>query len=246
MWSQGPVPLVLSHRGHHVRERENTIAAFDAAVAVGAHGIEFDVRATRRGALVVHHDEKVRLGARRRRLIESDRRELPGWVPTLKETLRWARKNPRILLDMEIKEPGTEGEAMRLVEAAHLTERTIVTSFHPDVCFQVRDHFSETITGFLLEEAVPEAVDVAVEAGAKLLVVHRSAVDAGLVVAARARGLDVWAWGANRVHDARALVDAGVRGIITDRADRILPPSPRAKAPTGRRQTVPGRGRRGS
>ena len=50
------MPEIFAHRGLHVTERENTIGAFEAAVALGVDGVELDVRRTRDGVLVVHHD----------------------------------------------------------------------------------------------------------------------------------------------------------------------------------------------
>ena len=50
---------IVAHRGLHVSERENTVAAFKAAVDLGVDGVELDVRRTRDGVLVVHHDAQV-------------------------------------------------------------------------------------------------------------------------------------------------------------------------------------------
>ena len=51
-----PFPLIIGHRGASAVAPENTMAAFREAIAVGAHGIEFDVRLTRDGIPVVIHD----------------------------------------------------------------------------------------------------------------------------------------------------------------------------------------------
>jgi glycerophosphoryl diester phosphodiesterase len=48
---------VYAHRGGAALRPENTIAAFDNGLAVGADGLELDVRLTRDGAVVVHHDD---------------------------------------------------------------------------------------------------------------------------------------------------------------------------------------------
>ena len=56
---------VYAHRGLHTSEIENTVAAFVEAKAVGVHGVELDVRRTKDGALVVHHDATISgVGAR--------------------------------------------------------------------------------------------------------------------------------------------------------------------------------------
>lgn len=49
-------PLVYAHRGGAALRPENTIAAFDNGLSLGADGLEFDVRLSRDGVVVVHHD----------------------------------------------------------------------------------------------------------------------------------------------------------------------------------------------
>src|SRR5580765_2802827 len=49
-------PLVFAHRGGSRLAPENTIAAFDRGMAAGADGLELDVRLSRDGVAVVHHD----------------------------------------------------------------------------------------------------------------------------------------------------------------------------------------------
>lgn len=49
-------PLVFAHRGGAALRPENTIAAFDHGLSLGADGLEFDVHLSRDGAVVVHHD----------------------------------------------------------------------------------------------------------------------------------------------------------------------------------------------
>src|SRR2546426_11966963 len=49
-------PLVFAHRGGGALAPENTIAAFDNGLRLGADGLELDVRLSRDGVAVVHHD----------------------------------------------------------------------------------------------------------------------------------------------------------------------------------------------
>jgi len=48
--------LVIAHRGASSDLPENTLPAFERAIALGADYVEFDVRAARDGSLVVCHD----------------------------------------------------------------------------------------------------------------------------------------------------------------------------------------------
>lgn len=53
-------PLVVGHRGASKAAPENTLAAFERALADGADGVEFDVRLARDGVPVVIHDATLR------------------------------------------------------------------------------------------------------------------------------------------------------------------------------------------
>jgi glycerophosphoryl diester phosphodiesterase len=51
-----PRPLVYAHRGGAALRPENTLAAFDHGLSLGADGLELDVHLSRDGVVVVHHD----------------------------------------------------------------------------------------------------------------------------------------------------------------------------------------------
>src|SRR5262245_60629173 len=53
---QAARPLVFAHRGGSRLAPENTMAAFDRGLALGADGLELDVHLSRDGVVVVHHD----------------------------------------------------------------------------------------------------------------------------------------------------------------------------------------------
>ena len=50
---------VIAHRGEHLSHTENTLAAFQAAIDLGADYFELDVRTTKDGKLVLMHDGNV-------------------------------------------------------------------------------------------------------------------------------------------------------------------------------------------
>jgi glycerophosphoryl diester phosphodiesterase len=50
------LPLVYAHRGGAALRPENTIAAFDHGLSLGADGLELDVHLSKDGVAVVHHD----------------------------------------------------------------------------------------------------------------------------------------------------------------------------------------------
>ena len=53
-------PLVFAHRGGAALAPENTFAAFDNGLALGADGLEPDVHLSRDGQVMVHHDADAR------------------------------------------------------------------------------------------------------------------------------------------------------------------------------------------
>ncbi len=53
-------PLNIAHRGGADLWPENTLAAFEGAIAIGADGAELDVHLSRDGELVVYHDEALK------------------------------------------------------------------------------------------------------------------------------------------------------------------------------------------
>lgn len=56
---QKDYPVILAHRGGRGLWPENTLFAFQQAVALGVDALEFDIRCTRDGVLVVIHDDSV-------------------------------------------------------------------------------------------------------------------------------------------------------------------------------------------
>jgi len=109
-------PWVIAHRGASADFLENTVPAFDAALAAGADAIELDVQRSRDGVAMVWHDRTLRhAGLPRRRVAGLTAKELgrlqagaargarfPGIpIPTLDEVL--GRYGGQIPLLLEIK-----------------------------------------------------------------------------------------------------------------------------------------------
>lgn len=56
--------MVISHRGRNTNNTENTVAAFDKALEMGAQGVECDLRLTLDNQVVVHHSNNLALSNR--------------------------------------------------------------------------------------------------------------------------------------------------------------------------------------
>lgn len=214
---------VFAHRGLHQSERENTLAAFGAARAAGADAVELDVRLTRDGALVVHHDPAVE----GRVIAHQDRSDLPDWVPTLAEAMAACEG---MLVNVEIKNYRHESEptyddtgAMARRVLGEITERgwaerCLISCFDLATCVAAREARPEVPVGLLVEPGVDlaHAARQAASAGLAALHPYHRDVDATLVEAARAAGLEINVWTVNRPEDLAAMVALGVDGLITD------------------------------
>jgi glycerophosphoryl diester phosphodiesterase len=103
-------PLLVGHRGvyEHPETLENTIAAFDLAIAHGG-GIEFDLHLTRDSVVVVHHDPTLwrvhKAPHAVRDLTLSQLQEIAPAVPTLDEVLeRYGHSCPHYFMEPKVKD----------------------------------------------------------------------------------------------------------------------------------------------
>src|SRR5579862_9086264 len=219
--------LVLAHRGAHEPAapglRENTVAAFQAAGALGADGVELDVRRTADGALAVHHDPALPDG---RRIGAITRAELPAWVPSLTEALDASAG--LALVDVEIKnspfDPDFDPahEIARQVAAA-LAGRTglLVSSFNLITLDAFRQADPATPTGWLTLPGYDQgdAAATAAAHGHSALNPPDAATTPEVVATAHAAGLMVVTWTVNDPARLTELAAIGVDVVVSDRPD---------------------------
>jgi glycerophosphoryl diester phosphodiesterase len=123
--------LVIAHRGYHISVPENTMAAFDAAVAVGVNGIETDVRISLDGLPVLIHDRVIASGLAVADLTRDEIQQAVGHaVPTLDEALAHFSG---ILWNIEIKTAKALSSVIRVLEKHQANHRIVVTSFRHDL-----------------------------------------------------------------------------------------------------------------
>jgi glycerophosphoryl diester phosphodiesterase len=215
-WHQPARPdetLVVAHRGAWGAAAENTLEAFDAAIRLGADMIEFDVRRTGDGRLVVCHGPRfddLPLSGVRYEAFGSG-----GAPPRLEEVLALA--HGRITLDVELKERGCVPEVIPLLEQFGL-DRCMLSSFHDDVVREAKLRAPDLTCGLLVGRyrSVSELFPAgrAWQAGADVVVLH--ALLAGAGVLART-GMPCLVWTVNHPRRLeRYLADPRVAGVITD------------------------------
>ena len=186
-----------AHRGAMAYQPENTLAAFETAIGQGAYRIEFDIRRTRDGHLVVIHDETVdRTTNGEGRVADLTLSELKKLrsgseeIPTLDEAIFCMRNRARLLV--EFKEEDIAEQAVRQVEAAGVVDQCILSSFHEGALLESRTLNRELEIAYFLVEPKPfDAAEVIERFGAGLLIVWPAAASSQCLADARAHGLDV-------------------------------------------------------
>jgi glycerophosphoryl diester phosphodiesterase len=235
-----PVTEVIAHRGASRLAPENTVEAFQRAVAVGADAVELDVRRTADGVLVVHHDARV---ADRRVIGETLFRDLPGYVPTLGDALdacagAW--------VDIEIKNDEREPDFDPLDRVAvdvlaTLAERGagrwLLSCFRLATLDRCRLVDPAIPTAWLTFEIGQDTVAMLADKGHTAINPWEPTVTPEQVARCHDAGILVNAWTCNDPARFLALAAAGVDGIITDVPDVMRTA---LDAVNERRQTRPG------
>jgi glycerophosphoryl diester phosphodiesterase len=231
--------LAIGHRGASAAFPENTLEAFAGAAALGADWVELDVHRSADGVALVHHDAVLPDG---RRIADIAAAERPAAVPTLADALAVCRTHD-LGVNVEIKSDPREPDfdpgyavvdvtlaVLHAVDAgateplADGSDRYLITSFDPGCLDAVRSR-SSFATGQLamMIADVGELIDRAAAAGHVAVNPWDGFVDAALVERAHAAGLQVFPWTVDDPERMRALIGAGVDGIITNVPDVLRP-----------------------
>jgi len=219
---------IFGHRGCTEGFVENTIEAFVEARRQGADGVEFDVRRSADGALVIHHDAEVAgVGL----IPDTPVADLPPHVPLFAAVIEAC---DGMQMNVEVKntpgDPGYDpsGSLARAVAAELVEHRrldgVIVSSFDAPTIEAVRAAEPGLPVGWLLwvtadlDEAMAEALARRYQA----LHPHFVGVKADFVHRCHQAGLAVNVWTPNTDADLEAMLDLGVDTLITDRLSAAL------------------------
>jgi glycerophosphoryl diester phosphodiesterase len=227
-------PLVFAHRGGAGLKPENTLAAFDNGLALGADGIELDVRFARDGVVVVHHD---RTHDRTTTLTGPVSARTAGElravsVPALAEVLARYR-DTRIIVELKLNHPDLAAAVVSDIQQADAVERVCLGSFGRRALRAVR-----ALAPAVATSAAREEVRLALYRSWWRWPVSRTSyrgyqipefagrtrvVSPRFVADAHRAGLAVQVWTVDDEADARRLLGWGVDALITDRPDIIVP-----------------------
>ena len=241
-----PETEIIAHRGESADAPENTLAAFHLAWERRLPGIELDTYQTRDGQMVVCHDANtLRTTGISRSVRESTLAELqaldagswkgPQWagetIPTLAAALATVPPAKRCFLEIKSGPESVPAVAAAVKESGLAPSQIAIITFYPNTLAEAKRLLPENKAYFLsgFKKApetgpwTPDAaglIEIARSLGADGLDLNYvGPIDAEFVRAVHSAGLELYVWTIDEMEPARRMVEAGVDGITSNRAD---------------------------
>ncbi len=237
-----PLPPVMGHRGARGHAPENTLAGLRKAAGLGVRWVEFDVKLTADGELILFHDDSLRRTTNgggavadktlaEIRTLDAGRWFSPDFtgetVPTLDEAMAFLTARG-IGANVEIKaSPGREVDTGAAVALA-LSQRWMagpappfVCSFSPDSLIAAREAAPQIPRARLTRKIQRDWVARMEQLGCATFHVLDRRLNEARVSAIRQAGYRVLAFTVNDGRRAAELLGWGVESIITDYPERI-------------------------
>ncbi len=252
--------LISAHRGGRALPGVSAADRYGQAIDLGVDFVEFDVRKTRDGVMVIYHDDHTVSGRAVRDLSYSELAEVLGpEALTFDELLDIAAG--RVGLHLDLKETGYEAEVVSAALDRSPLDRLVITS--GDVAIRtIKERFPEITAGLSIGEDINGLapwLELRVRLSelfprgrlersrADFLAVHRQLAGLTVLRYCKRAGVPAWVW---TVDDepgiARFLADSRVTTLITNRPDIALSIATSISAADSRhRRSEPRKGWRG-
>ena len=211
--------LLLGHRGARRYAPENTLAAFDLALEHGAHGFEFDVRATSNHQAIICHDPKLYRMSVSRHTLKQLRAasDFHGHaLPLLSDVLE--RYTQSAFLNIEIKVRGIERLVAHAVRQHPPQRGYLISTFLPGVVRKLHQLDPSLVLGTLSQSRWQLRRWARLPAA--YVVPHYRLLSRRLVEEIHRAGKRVVTWTVNDPKKMLRAADMGVDGIISD--DTVL------------------------
>ena len=219
---------IIGHRGASGLEPENTLRSFKKAIELSVDYVECDVHATKDGHLILMHDSTVDRTTNGKGPVNSftfdEIRRLDAGkgekVPTLQELLELSKG--KVKLHVELKDETAVEAVVQLIESKKMESEVFLTSGNTDVLRRVRSLNYSIPTEHIFGAPPEDAIERAVDAGAKRVSCHHKHLNENFVKGAHEHGLEVVAWPPNTLEEMKRAIEFGVDLITTDRPDIAL------------------------
>lgn len=235
LWTND-APLVIAHRGASLLAPENTMAAFRLAAELGADAIEFDVKLSRDGIPVIHHDNTLDrttngTGKIKDKMFDELKKLDAGSkfgslyagesIPSLAMVL--IELKDKLLLNIELTNYNTPSDSLpeivlSCLGSETLDESVLISSFNPLALRRTNKLNPNIRTALLVGAGMPAWIRALLE---KLtphddLHPHFHMVDKNLIQRSHRSDGRINTWTVNEYDDMTELLRLGVDGIITD------------------------------
>jgi myo-inositol-1(or 4)-monophosphatase/deoxyribonuclease-2 len=224
--------VAIAHRGDPIAARENTPAAFAAAVALGADMVELDLRRTRDGEIVVLHDQSLhRLWGVDASVGDLDWAEVArigaegaGWdfdgvrIPLLREVLETVPLP--VMVDFTRREV-VEG-ALAAVAAAGALERSLFVTGNVPALRMLRGLSAEARLGLTWMEEGDVPVALLRELDAECWNPMSMLVRDAAVEIVHDMGLNVSCWTVDESEEMARVCAAGVDAVVSNQVMALL------------------------
>ena len=231
-----PGPIAFAHRGSSPDGRENTLAAVERVVRMGFTHLETDVRVSRDGVPLLMHDPSLDRTTDRTGAVadldwgEIQQARIEGEpVARLDELLATF---PDLRVNLHVKVAAAVEPLAEAVTSADALDRVCVAAFQDRYVAAARARLGPGLCTALGTRSVI-ALTLAARRGGRVRTTALCAqvppavgrlrvVDRRFVDAAHRSGVAVHVWTINDAAEMRRLLDLGVDGIMSDRADTLL------------------------
>jgi glycerophosphoryl diester phosphodiesterase len=221
----------IGHRGAAGHAPENTLAAIETGVTLGADFVEIDVRRTADGVLVALHDASVKRTTDGRGRIEAltlqQVRALKAAngerIPTVEEVLKSVSAGGTGLM-LELKVTGVAHLTVETVRTAEFKNPVIYASFLHQELMRIRAVEPEASLMVLFDRLPRAPVAYAAQYQPACVGLRHDRASRPLVEAFHQGNMLVWVYTANRCEDIDRALGLGVDGVISDYPDRIAGP----------------------
>jgi glycerophosphoryl diester phosphodiesterase len=219
---------VTGHRGAALLEPENTLRSIRKAIALQCDRVEIDVHHCGTGELVVIHDEMVDRTTNGSGLVADmsfeQIRHLDAGngerIPTLQEVIDVVKG--RIILQIELKGPGTATSVIDHIKRNDLLDEVVVTSFYRERIEEARRLLPELRFGYLTSTLELDPFRIAIEIGAGAVHLHHTRITPMVVDECHGLGLELRAWNIDDASRMREVAYTGVDGIGSNRPDLLI------------------------
>ncbi len=230
--SQDEDVAVIAHRGAAGAAPENTMAAFEKAIADKADWIELDVQENADGVVIVQHDSDFkRVGRADLKTWNATNEELRdldvgSWfgpefsdqrVPTLRQVLERAKGDVDVLIELKYygHDMQLESKVVEIVEETGMEPHIMLMSLKREGLRKAAALRPDWTRGLLNTVSVGDLTRLDLN----FLALNAAAASRSQIRRAHARGMKVYVWTIDDPVQLSVMMSRGVDGVITDRPD---------------------------